>query len=112
MELEHKLKSISLAIQFKSFLLSLDLQSRRVVLINFVNWFSLDCNRITQADNQLYSLVQNIQLLYLNDDEQSKKEQLRNSYYWDQLYEASTSPSFQKFVGFLINVYLPHIDLR
>jgi hypothetical protein len=115
-ELELKLRGIRLAIQFKSFLLGLDLQSRRHVLDYCKRWFDLEKNKPTEGiekNTKLFVWFQNAHNIYLNDDEQSKKTQITSSYIWDDLYaNLSNSFSFQKLVAFFMNGTLPYEDLR
>jgi hypothetical protein len=112
-ELEVTLRGIRLAIQFKTFLLSLDLQSRRFILDYCKRWFQLESQKEeSQVNSQLFNWFQNAHNIYLNDDEQSKKAQITNSYIWDDLYaNLSKSLSFQKLVGFFMNGQLPQENL-
>ncbi len=113
-ELELTLRGIRLGIQFKSFLLSLDLQSRQSVLYYCKTWFELE--RVKEPSNindKLYNWFQNAHNIYQNDDEQSKKIQITNFYIWDDLYgNLSKSLSFQKLVGFFLNGQLPQENLQ
>ena len=55
--LELNLRGIRLAIQFKGFLLGLDLQSRRHILDYCKRWFDLEMNRPTEdteRNNRLF----------------------------------------------------------
>ena len=55
--LELNLRGIRLAIQFKVFLLGLDLQSRRHVLDYCKQWFDLEKNKLTEGtekNNKLF----------------------------------------------------------
>ena len=115
-DLELNLRGIRLAIQFKGFLLSLDLQSRRHILDYSKQWFDLEKNRPTEGvekNNKLFLWFQHAHSIYMNDDEQSKKDQITASHIWDDLYiNLSNSLSFQKLVGFFMNGSLPQEDLR
>ena len=113
-ELELTLRGIRLAIQFKTFLLTLDLQSRRFILDYCKRWFQLESQKESNPiNNSLYNWFQNAHNIYLNDDEQSKKAQITNSYIWDDLYaNLSRSLSFQKLVGFFMNGQLPQENLQ
>jgi hypothetical protein len=114
--LELNLRGIRLAIQFKSFLLGLDLQSRRHILDYCKRWFDLEKNKPTEGsekNNRLFLWFQHANSIYMNDDEQSKKDQITASDIWDDLYiNLSNSLSFQKLVGFFMNGPLPQEDLR
>ena len=114
-ELERNLRGIRLAIQFKGFLLSLDLQSRRHILDYCKQWFDLEKNKPTEGveiNNRLFKWFQNAHNIYMNDDDQSKKQQITSSYIWDDLYiNLSTSFSFQKLVSFFMNDSLPQDNL-
>lgn len=114
--LELNLRGIRLAIQFKNFLLGLDLQSRRHVLDYCKQWFDLEKNKPTEGveiNNKLFRWFQDAHNIYMNDDEQSKKEQITSSHIWDDLYiNLSNSLSFQKLVAFFMNGSLPQDDLR
>lgn len=112
--LEIVLRGIHLGIQFKNFILSLDIQSRRFVLDYCKRWFEIECKKDNNdINNKLFNWFQNTYNIYLNDDEHSKKTQITNSYIWDDLYgNMSSSLSFQKLVGFFMNGSLPHSDLR
>ena len=113
--LELNLRGIRLAIQFKSFLLGLDLQSRRHVLDYCKQWFDLEKNKPTEGveiNNRLYMWFQHAYSIYMNDDEHSKKTQITSSYIWDDLYiNLSKSASFQKLVAFFMNGTLPQENL-
>lgn len=113
-ELELVLRGIRLAIQFKTFLLSLDLQSRAFILDYCKRWFQFEYQKEpSQVNNNLFSWFQNAHNIYLNDDEQSKKEQITNFYIWDDLYaNLSKSISFQKLVGFFMNGQLPQENIQ
>lgn len=113
-ELEYILRGIRLAIQFKSFLLSLDLQSRRFILDYCMRWFQYEIQKEhSDVNNQLLMWFQNAYNIYLNDDEHSKKSQITNSHIWDDLYaNLSKSLSFQKLVGFFMNGSLPQENLQ
>jgi len=115
-ELELNLRGIRLAIQFKTFLLGLDLQSRRHILDYCKQWFDLEKNKLTEGvekNNRLFIWFQHAHSIYMNDDEQSKKSQITSSYIWDDLYiNLSNSFSFQKLVTFFMNGSLPLEDLR
>lgn len=113
-ELELTLRGIRLAIQFKSFLLSLDLQSRRFILDYCKRWFQLECQKEPyEVNNNLFNWFQHAHNIYLNDDEQSKKAQITSSYIWDDLYaNLSKSISFQKLVGFFMNGQLPQENFQ
>ena len=114
-ELERNLRGIRLAIQFKGFLLGLDLQSRRHILNYCKQWFDLEKNKPTEGveiNNRLFRWFQNAHNIYMNDDDQSKKQQITSSYIWDDLYiNLSTSFSFQKLVSFFMNGSLPQDNL-
>jgi hypothetical protein len=114
--LELNLRGIRLAIQFKNFLLGLDLQSRRHILDYCKRWFDLEKNKPTEGsekNNRLFLWFQHANSIYMNDDEQSKKDQITASDIWDDLYiNLSNSLSFQKLVGFFMNGPLPQEDLR
>jgi hypothetical protein len=114
--LELNLRGIRLAIQFKGFLLSLDLQSRRHVLDYCKQWFDLEKDKQTEGvekNNRLFQWFQSAHSIYMNDDEQSKKQQITLSSIWDDLYiNLSNSLSFQKLVAFFMNGLLPQEDLR
>jgi len=113
--LELNLRGIRLAIQFKGFLLGLDLQSRRHILDYCRRWFDLEKNRSTEDTERnirLFIWFQNAHNIYMNDDEHSKKEQITSSHIWDDLYiNLSGSFSFQKLVGFFMNGSLPQDNL-
>lgn len=113
--LELNLRGIRLAIQFKDFLLNLDLQSRRHVLDYCKQWFDLEKNRPTEdteRNNRLFIWFQNAHNIYMHEDEQYKKEQITSSHIWDDLYiNLSASFSFQKLVGFFMNGSLPQDNL-
>lgn len=113
--LELNLRGIRLAIQFKSFLLGLDLQSRRHVLDYCKQWFDLEKNKPTEGveiNNRLYMWFHDAYSIYMNDDEHSKKTQITSSYIWDDLYiNLSKSASFQKLVAFFMNGTLPQENL-
>ena len=115
-ELELNLRGIRLAIQFKSFLLGLDLQSRRHILDYCKRWFDLEKNKPTEGpekNNRLFRWFQDAHNIYMNDDEQSKKQQITSSYIWDDLYiNLSSSLSFQKLVEFFMNGSLPQENMR
>ena len=113
-ELEITLRGIRLAIQFKSFLLNLDLQSRHFILDYCKRWFELECMKEpSDINNRLFSWFQNAHNIYLNDDEQSKKAQITKSHIWDDLYaNLSKSLSFQKLIGFFMNGQLPQENLQ
>lgn len=113
-ELELTLRGIRLAIQFKSFLLSLDLQSRRFILDYCKRWFEYEIQKEpSPINNHLFNWFQSTHNIYLNDDEQSKKAQITNSHIWDDLYaNLSKSISFQKLVGFFMNGQLPQENLQ
>lgn len=114
--LELNLRGIRLSIQFKGFLLGLDLQSRRHVLDYCKRWFDLEQNKLTEdveTNRRLFMWFQDAHNIYMNDDEQSKKQQITSSHIWDNLYiNLSSSLSFQKLVGFFMNGLLPQEDLR
>lgn len=114
--LELKLRGIRLAIQFKAFLLSLDLQSRMHILDHCKQWFDLERNKPTEGielNSRLFLWFQHAYSIYMNDDEQSKKTQITSSDIWDDLYiNLSGSLSFQKLVAFFMNGTLPLEDLR
>jgi hypothetical protein len=114
-ELELNLRGIRLAIQFKEFLLSLDLQSRRHVLDYCKQWFDLEKNKPTEGvekNNRLFQWFQSAHNIYMNDDEHSKKQQITSSYIWDDLYiNLSNSLSFQKLVALFMNGSLPQDNL-
>jgi len=114
--LELKLRGIRLAIQFKTFLLGLDLQSRRHILDHCKQWFDLERNKPTEdieLNSRLFLWFQHAYSIYMNDDEQSKKAQITSSDIWDDLYiNLSGSLSFQKLVAFFMNGTLPLEDLR
>jgi hypothetical protein len=113
--IEQNLRGIRLAIQFKTFLLSLDLQSRRHILDYCRRWFDLEKNKSTEGieiNNRLYIWFYNAHQIYMNDDEQSKKKQITSSHIWDDLYiNLSSSISFKKLVGLFMNGMLPQDDL-
>ena len=113
--LELNLRGIRLAIQFKTFLLGLDLQSRHHVLDYCKQWFDLEKNKPTEGveiNNRLYTWFQHAYSIYMNDDEHSKKTQITSSYIWDDLYiNLSKSASFQKLVAFFMNGTLPQENL-
>jgi hypothetical protein len=113
-EVELSLRGIRLAIQFKTFLLSLDLQSRRFILDYCKKWFEIELRKEnSELNNRIFSWFQNAHNIYLNDDEHSKKSQITSSYIWDDLYaNLSKSLSFQKLVGFFLNGQLPHENLQ
>lgn len=113
-ELEITLRGIRLAIQFKNFLLTLDIQSRRFILDYCKRWFELEYKKDHNViNNKLFNWFQNAYNIYLNDDEQSKKTQITNTFIWDDLYgNMSHALSFQKLVGFFMNGQLPQSDLR
>jgi len=113
-ELELTLRGIRLAIQFKRFLLSLDLQSRRFILDYCKRWFELEQQREqNQTTSQLFLWFQNALGIYLTDNEQSKKNEITNEYIWDNLYgNLSKSLHFQKLVGFFLNGTLPQENLQ
>ena len=115
-ELELNLRGIRLAIQFKNFLLGLDLQSRRHILDYCKRWFDLEKNKETEGpekNNRLFRWFQDAHNIYMNDDEQSKKQQITSSYIWDDLYiNLSNSLSFQKLVEFFMNGSLPQENMR
>lgn len=113
-ELEVVLRGIRLAIQFKGFILQLDIQSRRFVLDYCKRWFGLELQKDPSDKNKnLFNWFQTAYNIYLNDDESSRKEQITNSHMWDDLYaNMSSSLSFQKLVGFFMNGQLPQTDLR
>ncbi len=114
--LELSLRGVRLAIQFKSFFLSLDVQSRRHVFDCCKRWFELEKCKTTEnitLNNKLYEWFQNASVIYMNDDEISRKSQQTSSYIWDELYtNLSQSLSFQKLVGFFLNGELPQFDFR
>jgi hypothetical protein len=114
--LELNLRGIRLSIQFKGFLLGLDLQSRRHVLDYCKRWFELEQNKPTEGvetNRRLFMWFQDAHNIYMNDDEQSKKQQITSSHIWDNLYiNLSSSLSFQKLVAFFMNGSLPQEDLR
>lgn len=113
--LELNLRGIRLAIQFKGFLLGLDLQSRRHILDYCKRWFDLEKNKPTEDTERnirLFTWFQNAHNIYMNDDEHSKKEQIKSLHMWDDLYiNLSGSFSFQKLVGFFMNGSLPQDNL-
>ena len=113
--LELNLRGIRLAIQFKGFLLGLDLQSRRHILDYCRRWFDLEKNKPTEGsekNNRLFRWFQDAHNIYMNDDDHSKKQQITSSYIWDDLYiNLSTSFSFQKLVSFFMNGSLPQENL-
>jgi len=113
-EVELTLRGIRLAIQFKNFLLGLDLQSRRFILDYCKRWFQLESQKEPNPQtNSLFNWFQNTHNIYLNDDEQSKKAQITNSHIWDDLYaNLSKSLPFQKLVGFFMNGQLPQENLQ
>ena len=113
-ELELTLRGIRLAIQFKTFLLGLDLQSRRFILHYCKRWFQLESQKEPNPQTTaLFTWFQNAHNIYLNDDEQSKKAQITSSHIWDDLYgNLSKSLSFQKIVGFFMNGQLPQENLQ
>lgn len=113
-ELELTLRGIRLAIQFKNFILSLDLQSRRFVLDYCKRWFEVEIQKEkSDENNRLFMQFQSAHNIYQNDDETSKKTQITNAHIWDDLYgNLSKSISFQKLVGFFMNGDLPQNDLR
>ena len=114
--LELNLRGIRLAIQFKTFLLGLDIQSRRHVIDYCKRWFELEKNKPTEGveiNNRLFQWFQNAHSIYINDDEHSKKQQITSSYIWDDLYiNLSKSLSFQKLVELFMNGSLPQENMR
>jgi uncharacterized protein YaaW (UPF0174 family) len=114
--LEIQLRGIRLAIQFKSFFLSLDVQSRRQIIDYCKRWFELETRKTTEnteLNNKLYSWFQHANYIYMNDDESSRKRQITDAYIWDDLYtNLSPSLSFQKLVAFFLNGAMPQEDLR
>jgi hypothetical protein len=115
-ELEINLRGIRLAIQFKHFLLGLDLQSRRHILDYCKRWFELERIKKTEnieLNNSLFMWFQHAYSIYMNDDEASRKRQITDSYIWDDLYvNLSRCLSFHKLVAFFMNGDLPQSDLR
>jgi hypothetical protein len=113
--LELNLRGIRLAIQFKTFLLGLDLQSRRHILDYCKRWFYLEQNKSTEdieRNKKLFAWFQDAHNIYMNDDEQSKKKQITSMHIWDDLYiNLSISLSFQKLVSFFMNGNLPQDNL-
>lgn len=112
-ELELTLRGIRLAIQFKNFILSLDLQSRRFVLDYCRRWFELEIQKEkSDENNRLFLWFQSAHNIYKNDSE-LQKVHITDSHIWDDLYgNLSKSLSFQKLVGFFMNGALPQDDLR
>jgi hypothetical protein len=99
LNLQSKLLGLSLAIKFKTYLLELEVQSRRHLLDYCVQWIELKKDR----ENDLYAWFQNAQNVYMNDDEESKKTQLSSWQMWDDLYlNLSGSVSFQNLVSFFV----------
>ena len=113
-QLEIILRGIRLATQFKTFLLTLDIQSRRFILDYSKRWFELECKKDNNdINNKLFNWFQNAYNIYLNDDEQLKKMQITNTFIWDDLYgNMSYALPFQKLVGFCMYGKLPQDDLR
>lgn len=115
-EIEMNLRGIRLAIQFKNFLLGLDLQSRRHILDYCKQWFDLEKNKLTEGteiNTKLFMWFQHAHAIYMDDDEKSQKLQITSSHIWDDLYvNLSGSFSFQKLVAFFMNGTLPMDDLR
>ncbi len=113
-ELGDTMRGIHIAIHFKKFLLSLDLQSRRFILDYCKRWFQLEYQKdMNDTTNRLFLWFQHAHNIYLNDDEQSKKQQITNEHIWDDLYgNLSKSLPFQKLVGLFMNGTLPQDDLR
>ena len=114
--LEQSLRGVRLAIQFKNFFLSLDVQSRRQVIDYCIRWFTLEIGKPienTTQNNRLCTWFQHTNSIYMNDDEASRRTQITSSHIWDDLYtNLSSSLSFQKLVAFFLNGELPHTDLR
>jgi hypothetical protein len=112
-DLEVTLRGIRLAIQFKNFILSLDLQSRRFVLDYCRRWFELEIQKEkSDENNRLFVWFQSAHNIYKNDNE-LQKIHITDSHIWDDLYgNLSKSISFQKLVGFFMNGFLPQSDLR
>jgi hypothetical protein len=114
-EIELALRGIRLAIQFKTFLLTLDLQSRRNVLDYCKRWFEFEQQKEEQKEinSRLFLWFQFAYGIYMNDDNESKKQQITSEHIWDDLYiNLSKSLGFQKLVNFFLNGTLPQSDLR
>jgi hypothetical protein len=93
-EIELSLRGIRLAIQFKTFILSIDLQSRSLVLDYCMRWFELEMEKEkSDENNRLFMWFKSAHDIYQNDAEISKKT----------LGNLSKSISFQKLVGFIMN---------
>ena len=97
-EIQLSLRGIRIAIQFKTFLLSIDLQSRCLVLDYCMRWFELEMLKDkSDENNRLFMWFQSAHDIYQNDTEITKKT----------LGNLSKSVSFQKLVGFIMNGTFP-----
>jgi hypothetical protein len=102
-EIELTLRGIRLSIQFKTFILSIDLQSRSLVLDYCMRWFELEMQKDkSEENNLLFMWFQTAQTIYKNDSDISKKT----------FGNLSKSLSFQKLVGFCMNGTLPQSNLQ
>jgi hypothetical protein len=94
-DLEKKLSGLVLAIKFRKYLVSLEVQSRRHLLDYCVQWLDL---KKAEAEAAWFK---NAQSIYMNDDEDSKKIQDASWQMWDDLYlNLSSSDKFQSLVKF------------
>ena len=113
-ELEIALRGIKLSIEFKEFLLSKDIHSRRVVLDKCKEWFQLEYSH-TPDDliNKCFLWFQHAQTINQNNDDESRKEHVKSHYIWEDLHtNLSKCLSFQKLVNFFLHGILPSSDLR
>ena len=94
-ELEKKLSGLVLAIKFRKYLVSLEVQSRRHVLSYCIQFLEL---KKAEAETAWFK---NLQTIYMNDDHESKKSQTASWHLWDDLYlNLASSDKFQNLVKF------------
>jgi hypothetical protein len=101
-ELEIALRGIKLSIEFKEFLLSKDIHSRRVILSKCIEWFQLEYSHTPdERVNNCYLWFQEVYAINQNSQDEKRKDLIKSPELWDNLHlNLSKCLSFQKLVRF------------
>ena len=104
-ELESTLKGIKLSIEFKEFLLSKDINSRRIILNKCKEWFQLEYSRtLDESVIKCFLWFQEIEAINQICTGEMRKDLIVASELWDRLHlELPKCSAFQKIINMFLH---------
>ena len=113
-ELEITLRGIKLSIEFKEFLLSKDIHSRRIIIHKCKEWFQLEYSHTLDDNvNKCFLWFQEVDAINQYSQDETRKDLIKAPELWDRLHlDLAKCLSFQKLINLFLYGILPSNDLR